>query len=455
MANNRTRNTITMILPAGTRKPTQDEIKAAKQYILDRSDAADDAQYVAGVSIQEAAEQLVQIAYKYDIPVSRFSFDSEVNEDMMADVAEVMDDLEEDLMEDVRDAALSCTKDNERYLALLAILLTLGHRNMSLRDTVHAYAWRTLRQAEAIIAAMKAAGLSQSEARTKIKTEIQHFQVSPEFQAALKHPLDFAAPYIRNGGKATFPDGSPNVQGVPVNGYDAIKSIFGIAVAQIWMRNQLMDMQEDKRCIGYWQDRGSTYPCRMCDDEVGFHKLGDIENDPYPHCGCYCWRMPIYRGDSMLNDEEYVKETRMVNQTDTSNSNNKTAISELDKRRRKEIKELAVKLTEKTFFNEKFGKELRISKTGIPEWLNQPHKHYAEKNELLLRMSELISKSNYLGGMPDVHNASFTAQIFETKVAGEPSWIIAREFNDGKILIHSITDGVEIVNALRRYKKSV
>ena len=450
-------NRIQIILPAGARKPTQDDIKAAKQYILDRSDAADEAQYVAGVSIQEAAEKLVEIAYRYDIPVSRFAFDSEVNEDMMGEVSEVMDDLEESLMEDVQDAALSCTKDNNRYIAMLAILLSLGHRNMSLRDTVHAYLWRTLRQAEALIASMKASNLTKTEARTKIKTAIQHVNVNSEFQTALKHPLDFAAPYIRNGGKATFPDGTPNVQGVPVNGYDAIKTIFGIAVAQIWMRNQLMDMQEDKTCIGYWQDRGSDFPCQMCEDEVGFHSLdeGAADEPPLIHPSCCCWRMPIYRQDSMLNDDEFVTKTRMVDQTETTNSNNKTAISELDKRRRKEIKELAIKLTEQTFFNEKFGKELRISKTGIREWLNQPHKHYAEKNELLLRMSELISNSNYLGGMPDVHNASFTAQIFETKVAGEPSWIIAREFNDGKILIHSITDGVEIVNALRRYKKSV
>lgn len=287
-------NTIQIVLPKGARKPTDDEVKAAKQYILDRSDAADNAQYVAGVRIQEAAERLVEIAYRYDVPVSRFSFDSAVDENMMQEVSAVMDELEESLMEDVRDAALSCAEDNERHLALLSLLLALGHRDMSLRETVHAYTWRTLRQAEALIAAMKGAELSQAEARTKIKTAIQHFNVNPEFQSALKHPQDFAAPYIRNGGRATFPDGSPNVRGVPVNGYDAIKTIFGIAVAQIWMRNQLLDMQEDKNCIGYWQDRGSDFPCRHCDEEVGFHYLGNIEQDSYPHCGCYCWRMPIY-----------------------------------------------------------------------------------------------------------------------------------------------------------------
>lgn len=281
-------------LPSGARMPTESEVKLAKQYILDRSDAAENAQYIAGVRMQEAAERLVEIAYKYDIPVNRFSFDSEVNEDMMKEVSAVMDELEADLMEDVQDAALSCTKDNDRYLALLAILLTLGHRNMNLQETIYAYVWRTLRQYEALIAAMKDAGLSLTEARTKIKTAIQNVNVNAEFQKASGHPLDFAAPYIRNGGKATFPDGTPNVQGVPVNGYDAIKTIFGIAVAQIWMRNQLMDMQADKTCIGYWQDRGSNFPCRHCDDEVGFHVLGDAGQEPFPHPGCYCWRLPIY-----------------------------------------------------------------------------------------------------------------------------------------------------------------
>lgn len=282
------------MLPRGVRKPTDEEVKEAKQYILDRSDAADRAQYVAGERIQDAAELLTEIAYKYDIPVTRFAFDGEVNADMMSEVTAVMDELEEDLMEDVRDASLSCTEDNERYLALLAILLSLGHRNMSLRDTVHAYAWRMLRQAEALIASMRAAGVSLTDARKRIRVAIRQFNVSKEFVEASRHPQDFAAPYIRNGGKATFPDGSPNVQGVPVNGYDAIRTIFGIAVAKIWMRNLLLDMQEDASCIGYWQDRGSNYPCRHCDDEVGFHELGDAEEEDFPHCGCMCWRVPLY-----------------------------------------------------------------------------------------------------------------------------------------------------------------
>lgn len=291
-------STIRMTLPKGARKPTDEEIRDAKNYILRRSEASNLAQDRAGELILDAAEKLVSIAYKYDIPISQFQFDESVNEFMMEEVDAVMNALDEALYDEIGSYATMCTDDNDRMAELLAALYLLGHRNMNLRQTLHAYEWRTLRQAEALIAAYKAAGLPQTEAINKIKASLGNFSSSQELQAALRRPQDFAAPYIRNGGRSTFPDGSPNVRGVAVEGYNAIKFLFGAATAQIWMRNQLLDMQEDRTCIGYWQDRGSTYPCKICDDEVGFHELGDAENEPYPHWHCYCWRLPIYSDGS-------------------------------------------------------------------------------------------------------------------------------------------------------------
>ena len=38
-------------------------------------------------------------------------------------------------------------------------------------------------------------------------------------------------------------------------------------------------------------------------------------------------------------------------------------------------------------------KDIRINVSGIKEWLNQPHKHYTEKNEALLRLPKLLNES--------------------------------------------------------------
>ena len=424
---------IKIILPAGARKPTQDDIKAAKQYIIDRSDAADEAQYVAGVSIQEAAEKLVEIAYRYDIPVSRFAFDSEVNEDMMGEVSEVMDDLEESLMEDVQDAALSCTKDNNRYIALLAILLSLGHRNMSLRDTVHAYTWRVLRQAEALIASMKASNLTKTEARTKIKTAIQHVNVNSEFQTALKHPLDFAAPYIRNGGKATFPDGTPNVQGVPVNGYDAIKTIFGIAVAQIWMRNQLMDFKDSNVIIGFYQLRGSLLPCSVCDEAAHYYRISDVsDEDPTKqgdivHCNCMCYRVPIFKADVATKEE--LAENRAV------------------------IREEKSRIISEKYEHGDFHLSATLSSNAFDEWLNQPNTHMVAKNNLLLNLKEVFHDSTYLGWGWDEKGNGIKTHLFELSLEGTPNWIIVREIPNGDVRIHSISENPMIIYYVLRKRK--
>ena len=49
------------------------------------------------------------------------------------------------------------------------------------------------------------------------------------------------------------------------------------------------------------------------------------------------------------------------------------------------------------FNNPYFKRAIKITGSGIDEWLNQPHKHYIEKNELLLNIVEVIEKSTYLG----------------------------------------------------------
>lgn len=110
------------------------------------------------------------------------------------------------------------------------------------------------------------------------------------------------------------------------------------------------------------------------------------------------------------------------------------------KERRKEIQREAAKLKEKPLTNPDFGKDIQVTGRAIKEWLNQPHKYYAAKNEMLLVIHEVLEKAEYKGSLPDKHDADITAHIFETMVADAKSWIIVREFTDGQINLYSITD---------------
>ena len=46
------------------------------------------------------------------------------------------------------------------------------------------------------------------------------------------------------------------------------------------------------------------------------------------------------------------------------------------------------------------GIPIRITKMGLKEFLNQPHIHYFEKNEILRNLQEVLQESRYLGAIP-------------------------------------------------------
>lgn len=288
---------IELALSDGLRVPTEEDIKDAKRYVLLRSEMAKIAQEDASDIIMDAVDKLVAIAYKYNIPARDFQFDASVNEQMMEEVDSVMEELDYQLYDMLEADSTTCTVDGNRKLALIALLLTLGHRNMGLRETLYAYEWRMLRQVEAAIAALKAAGISKTEAMAKIKPSIGSLNTMPELVSARRFPQYFSAPYIKNGGRATYPDGTPNVQGVPVEGYNAIKFIYGTAVAQIWMKNRLMDMQDSEEIVGYYVLRGSEYPCALCDSYVGFHLKEEEDDYPPYHPNCCCYTVPVQRNE--------------------------------------------------------------------------------------------------------------------------------------------------------------
>lgn len=118
--------------------------------------------------------------------------------------------------------------------------------------------------------------------------------------------------------------------------------------------------------------------------------------------------------------------------------------------RRKGIRTLAKDLTRQTFINKDMPGEITISNTSIKEWLNQPHKYLAEKNEMILDIKNILKIGVYKGWIPDKHNLSIKAHIIETKVSDSLSWIIVREFHDGKMLLHSITDSDTMVNMIKK-----
>lgn len=102
--------------------------------------------------------------------------------------------------------------------------------------------------------------------------------------------------------------------------------------------------------------------------------------------------------------------------------------------------------------NPDFPHEIRISGNTIKEWTNQPHKHFKEKNRMLLDIKKVMKNAKYLGavgnhkGVPGLEQS----HIFQVLLKDEPSWIIVREYAWGEFTLHSIADSEKIAGSIKK-----
>ena len=118
-------------------------------------------------------------------------------------------------------------------------------------------------------------------------------------------------------------------------------------------------------------------------------------------------------------------------------------------RRRKEIRQEVSRLKERPLQNVSFGKDIALTGKSIKEWLNQPHVHYAEKNELLPQIWDTVRTAAYKGAITDLHNPEVIVHLFEIEIADSKSWIIVKEFPDGQINLYSVTDSDKMVKMIK------
>ena len=210
----------------------------------------------------------------------------------------MMDDAMAEIFDYIQEYSLKCSDEGSRLNMLLLYMLSLGRGNKNLSTTLGTYMKRFLYDVEALIAAYKNAGYNYATALTKAKTSIRNVYQQPEVKAAYNVP-GMRATYIASRGiHYDFGTGKATV-GLSANGATNVIYLAETTLKMVWMRSEALDYKEDG-AAGYYQLRGSSYPCQICDAEVGFHKgVDNIITDPYPHPHCCCFRIPIYK----LNEE--------------------------------------------------------------------------------------------------------------------------------------------------------
>ena len=184
-------------------------------------------------------------------------------------------------------------------------------------------------------------------------------------------------------------------------------------------------------------------------------KDGKMFNDTHPYFPKNCNQCSFYKNRGFKNK---VKTWFSNQEKDCFNCPFfKDCISEQDKNRSlrlraKKIKEEVEFLKESKPTNKDFPHSINVYATGIKEWLNQPHKHYKEKNELLTSFLDVFYNAKYRGSTDDNKERDGVehTHVFEIELNKEKSWILVHEMKWGEYKLHSISDNVNVTKDLKK-----
>ena len=83
-------------------------------------------------------------------------------------------------------------------------------------------------------------------------------------------------------------------RGIEISSMGALETMTGYAIADAWMWWGYEDALA-KGAIGYYVQRGSSYPCDECQSHVGiFYPMSDEDNRPQYHKNCCCYVIYSY-----------------------------------------------------------------------------------------------------------------------------------------------------------------
>lgn len=101
----------------------------------------------------------------------------------------------------------------------------------------------------------------------------------------------------------------------------------------------------------------------------------------------------------------------------------------------------------KTISHPEMTEKIQISGGGIREFTNQPHKHFFEKNKLLKDIFNVVEKSEYKGV---TYYKGRKSHIFEIKIKGDKTWIIANEYQGRGVFLYSISDSEKVLTDIEK-----
>lgn len=266
---------------------TEEQVRTGKNYILRRESAANGLASLVDGLMADAAANMVQIAYRYGVKPEEFQISPQYNEAMFNEIADVLNDLEDEILDLILAYSTRCTKDEDKKLRLLPWILALGKNGKGLRASLQDRLWVFSRDVEAMIAAAKTAKFDVGRAVSVIKSNLHTVYQMPGMAAAFAHSSLYKAHYIRTRGVKKRNRGSSNSEA------NNIIRFAKMTVQMSWMHYH-QELYKEQGAAGYYVLRGSIYPCDLCDSKVGFHPIDDVDGYPLYHAHCQCFTVPVF-----------------------------------------------------------------------------------------------------------------------------------------------------------------
>lgn len=277
---------LSILIPYTHAAPTNADVREAKQWTLRRNDNAAQLSALIQAMIEDAAEKLTAVAYRYNISLERFQFSADKG--LYKEASAIIDNLEDSIMNLIVEYALREAENEEQRHSVLPWMLALHSKGAeTLRGTLRMRLTQFLRDTEAQIAAMRMAGYAQGKAVTRIISTMHSVYAAPEMQRAFR--TQAAALYLRSRGIHHGNRGLSSSGAVNVENFAATTAI------QAWERIRLLTFKK-RHIDAFYVARGSRYPCEaICDQFVGFHLITEEEAFPPFHGHCCCIAIPIKR----------------------------------------------------------------------------------------------------------------------------------------------------------------
>jgi hypothetical protein len=253
-----------------SKKPKQDAIDTAKAYVLARLALQRNIVSAVRQIVGRLVDGAVQYAFTHKLTAVKIlrhkhpKFRSYLITTIHQLLALIRQQIEEYVYED-------CTEDEQDELEQIVFGEVAG---LTFDERINIYADRLAREMEIMIAAELFARAAQDDATKDIKATLDHPYLNEVVKEAMREGLPIVIPSYGRG--------------VSTSMTTAISTLASYTVARGVMRKLYL---ANDNAFGWYVMRGSSYPCTMCDNEVGWHH--DTSDLPPYHPNCCCIAIPV------------------------------------------------------------------------------------------------------------------------------------------------------------------